>query len=109
MKECRTCTLHRKVLCTSAIIMDGNGRWAEPARSASDRRARKGADAVRRTIESAPDLGIGALTLYAFSSDNWKRPAEEVSALMRLFEQYLQTEVDECVRKGRTTLLYRQT
>ena len=60
---------------------------------------RKGADAVRRTIETAPQFGIHALTLYAFSSDNWKRPAEEVSALMRLFEQYLESEVEECSGK----------
>ena len=82
-----------------AIIMDGNGRWASQRGLPRIAGHRKGADAVRRTIECAPDLGVVALTLYAFSSDNWKRPAEEVSALMRLFEQYLQTEVDECIRK----------
>jgi undecaprenyl diphosphate synthase len=80
--------------------MDGNGRWASQRGLPRLAGHRKGADAVRRTIESAPNFGIGALTLYAFSSDNWKRPAEEVSALMRLFEQYLRTEVEECVAKG---------
>lgn len=55
---------------------------------------------MRRTIEAAPDAGVGALTFYAFSSDNWKRPADEVGALMGLFEQYLISEVDECVRKS---------
>jgi len=79
--------------------MDGNGRWATERGLPRVAGHRKGADAVRRIIESAPPLGIGALTLYAFSSDNWKRPAEEVSALMRLFEHYLQTEVEECAAK----------
>ncbi|HEY6222182.1 MAG TPA: undecaprenyl diphosphate synthase family protein, partial [Gemmatimonadales bacterium] len=57
-----------------AIILDGNGRWAQ--RRGLERTAghRVGAEAVRRTVEAAPDLGIGALTLFAFSSDNWKRP-----------------------------------
>jgi|SRR5690349_9681897 undecaprenyl diphosphate synthase len=80
--------------------MDGNGRWAAQRGLPRIAGHRKGADAVRRTIELAPQFGINALTLYAFSSDNWKRPAEEVSGLMRLFEQYLQTEVEECVRKN---------
>ena len=83
-----------------AIIMDGNGRWA--ARRGLPRTAghRAGARAVRRTLEAAPGLGIATLTLYAFSSDNWQRPAPEVSGLMRLFEHYLQSELAECVRSG---------
>jgi undecaprenyl diphosphate synthase len=84
----------------TGIIMDGNGRWAAQRGLPRIAGHRKGADAVRRTIESAPQFGINALTLYAFSSDNWKRPAEEVSGLMRLFEQYLETEVEECLRKN---------
>ena len=80
--------------------MDGNGRWATGRGLPRVAGHRRGADALRRTIEAAPDAGIAALTFYAFSSDNWKRPAEEVGALMRLFEQYLTSEVDECVRKG---------
>src|SRR4051812_46314352 len=80
--------------------MDGNGRWAAQRGLPRIAGHRKGADAVRRTIESAPQFGVHALTLYAFSSDNWKRPAEEVSALMRLFEQYLESEVEECIRKN---------
>src|SRR4051794_38507965 len=83
-----------------AIIMDGNGRWATARGLPRVAGHRKGADAVKRTLEAAPDAGIGALTLYAFSSDNWKRPAEEVSALMQLLEQYLQSQIDECVEKG---------
>jgi undecaprenyl diphosphate synthase len=75
-----------------AIIMDGNGRWA--ARRGLPRAAghRAGADAVRRVVEAAPDSGVAALTLFAFSSDNWKRPPGEVAALMRLFARYLRTE-----------------
>lgn len=82
-----------------AIIMDGNGRWATARGLPRVAGHQKGADAVRRALEAAPKFGIGALTLYAFSSDNWKRPAEEVSALMALFEDYLQTQIEECVEK----------
>ena len=83
-----------------AIIMDGNGRWATSRGLPRVAGHKRGADALRRAIEAAPSAGIGALTFYAFSSDNWKRPAEEVGALMRLFEQYLISEVDDCVSKG---------
>ncbi len=79
------------------IIMDGNGRWATSRGLPRVAGHRKGADALRRTIEAAPAAGIHGLTFYAFSSDNWKRPADEVSALMRLFAQYLETQVAECV------------
>lgn len=82
------------------IIMDGNGRWAKARGLPRVAGHRKGADAVRRTLEAAPDLGIGMLTLYAFSSDNWKRPAEEVSAIMRLFSEFLQNQIAECVENG---------
>jgi undecaprenyl diphosphate synthase len=76
-----------------AIIMDGNGRWA--ARGGLPRTAghRAGADAVRRVVEAAPALGITTLTLFAFSSDNWRRPRDEVSALMSLLRRYLQAEL----------------
>jgi undecaprenyl diphosphate synthase len=75
-----------------AIIMDGNGRWAR--RRALPRPAghRAGGKAVRRTVEAAPELGISTLTLYAFSADNWQRPAPEVAALMELFERHLRDE-----------------
>ena len=79
------------------IIMDGNGRWATSRGLPRVAGHRKGADALRRTIEAAPPAGIHGLTFYAFSSDNWKRPADEVSALMRLFAQYLETQVAECI------------
>lgn len=80
--------------------MDGNGRWA--ARRGWPRIAghRAGADALRRTLEVAPELGIGTLTVYAFSSDNWKRPVQEVAGLMRLFRDYLTQEAAECAAKG---------
>ncbi|MGH7464929.1 MAG: polyprenyl diphosphate synthase [Longimicrobiales bacterium] len=83
-----------------AIIMDGNGRWA--AARGRPRRAghRAGAKAVRRIVECAPALGIDMLTLYAFSSDNWHRPAGEVASLMRLFEAYLRGETARCVAEG---------
>jgi undecaprenyl diphosphate synthase len=83
-----------------AIIMDGNGRWAEAR--ALPRRAghRAGADAVRRTVSAAAARGIGILTLYAFSSDNWRRPAPEVRHLMRLFRLHLLSEAGRCEKEG---------
>jgi undecaprenyl diphosphate synthase len=92
-----------------AIIMDGNGRWA--ARRGLPRPAghRAGADAVRRVVEAAPKLGITTLTLYAFSSDNWRRPRDEVAGLMGLLRHYLRTELDELVDKGaRLTVIGRR-
>jgi undecaprenyl diphosphate synthase len=83
-----------------ALIMDGNGRWA--ARRGWPRLAghRAGVETVRRLVDAAPSMGIGTLTLYAFSSDNWGRPAPEVSGLMRLFRQYLRREPAELARRG---------
>ncbi|HEX6306931.1 MAG TPA: polyprenyl diphosphate synthase [Longimicrobiales bacterium] len=83
-----------------AIIMDGNGRWATARGRPRHAGHRAGAHAVRRVVESAPGLGIGVLTLYAFSSDNWQRPRGEVSGLMRLFETYLRGETARCVAEG---------
>src|ERR1700704_2750633 len=83
-----------------AIIMDGNGRWALGRGLPRVAGHRAGAAAVRRTIEAAPDLGIKTLTLYAFSEDNWSRPAREVAALMKLLGRYLVDEVDRCVANG---------
>jgi len=83
-----------------AMIMDGNGRWA--TRRGLPRAAghRAGVEAVRRIVRAAPDVGITALTLYAFSSDNWSRPPAEVTALMRLFARYLHREVPELVAQS---------
>ena len=83
-----------------AVIPDGNGRWAQARQRQRPHGHRAGATAVRRTVECAPGLGIGMLTLYAFSSDNWHRPASEVGGLMRLFEQYLRGETARCVAEG---------
>jgi len=83
-----------------AIIMDGNGRWAAQRGLPRTAGHKVGADAVRRTIEAAARLGVGALTLYAFSSDNWKRPRREINALWRLFVQNLRAESSNCVENG---------
>jgi len=83
-----------------AIIMDGNGRWATARGLPRVAGHRRGAEALRRAVESAPGLGIGTLTVYAFSSDNWRRPRTEVSALMKLFHTYLRRERDKCVENG---------
>lgn len=83
-----------------AIIMDGNGRWAVSRGRPRTAGHVVGARTVRTIVEAAPSNGIGTLTLYAFSSDNWKRPSREVGMLMRLFRRYLLSEVDRCVRNG---------
>jgi undecaprenyl diphosphate synthase len=84
----------------AGIIMDGNGRWAQQRGLPRIMGHRAGAAAVRRAIEAAPDAGIHILTLYAFSSDNWRRPPDEVGALMELLQDHLTREARECARKG---------
>jgi undecaprenyl diphosphate synthase len=83
-----------------AIIMDGNGRWA--ARRGQPRIAghRAGVEAVRASVDTSARLGLGALTLYAFSTENWKRPRYEVDALMRMLRKYLRIELDEIHRQN---------
>lgn len=83
-----------------AIIMDGNGRWAAARGISRAAGHRQGAEAVRRVVEVAPSLGVGTLTLYAFSSDNWRRPPREVAALMRLFRSYLRAEARKLGDRG---------
>jgi undecaprenyl diphosphate synthase len=83
-----------------AVIMDGNGRWATARGLSRLAGHERGADAVRRAVEAAPALGIGVLTLFAFSADNWKRPRLEIDGLMALFRRYLETEVPALVREG---------
>ena len=78
-----------------AIIMDGNGRWARARRLPRLAGHRAGVRAVRETVRTCAELGIKALTLYAFSTDNWKRPPEEVGALMRLLVRFLRLELGE--------------
>jgi undecaprenyl diphosphate synthase len=82
------------------IIMDGNGRWALGRGLPRSIGHREGALAVRRVVEAAPDLGIGILTLYAFSADNWRRPPGEVGVLMRLFREFLRSDTQRCVANG---------
>src|SRR2546425_434206 len=83
-----------------AIIMDGNGRLAQGGGLRRVAGQRGGGAAVRRVVESAPGAGIGALTLYSFSWDNWQRPPGEVKALMSLFKSYLRREPSRCVAEG---------
>jgi undecaprenyl diphosphate synthase len=83
-----------------AIIMDGNGRWAKARGLPRVAGHRRGADAVRRVIRGAGELGIPILTLFAFSTENWTRPADEVSDLMGLLRHYLRNELEELRRNG---------
>lgn len=83
-----------------AIIMDGNGRWAMRRGLPRVSGHRAGVAAVRRTVEHAPDLGIGSLTLYAFSSDNWRRPADEVQSIFWLLRAYLRLETERLKQRG---------
>jgi undecaprenyl diphosphate synthase len=92
-----------------AIIMDGNGRWATARGLPRAAGHAEGARAVRRTVEEASRLGLGTLTVYAFSGDNWKRPSREVAALMRLFHRYLRSEAPRCAAEGvRLTVIGRR-
>ncbi|MEO1045336.1 MAG: isoprenyl transferase [Pseudomonadota bacterium] len=81
----------------AAIIMDGNGRWAKKRHLPRAMGHRAGVEAVRKTVRAARHLGLEALTLYAFSSENWKRPEEEVSDLMGLLRHYIRNDIDELV------------
>ncbi len=83
-----------------AVIMDGNGRWAKQRLRPRSLGHRAGARAVRTIVEFCLAEGIGALTLFAFSSENWNRPEEEVGALMKLFLRLLESEVEELTRLG---------
>ncbi|MFT4547540.1 MAG: undecaprenyl diphosphate synthase [Verrucomicrobiales bacterium] len=83
-----------------AIIMDGNGRWAKERGLPRRAGHRAGADAVQTTVEACSDLGIEFLTLYAFSSENWKRPKTEVKALMTLLERFLKEKTGEMHKKN---------
>ena len=81
-----------------AIIMDGNGRWAQKRGLPRIMGHREGVKSVRRTVTRARELGIGYLTLYAFSKENWQRPQEEVSLLMNLLYDYLEKELDRLLK-----------
>jgi undecaprenyl diphosphate synthase len=83
-----------------AIIMDGNGRWGVRQGLSRSDGHHAGADAVRRTVEAAPDLGVTTLTLFAFASANWQRPSAEVEALMTLFRSYLAEDAPRLIEGG---------
>ena len=83
-----------------AIIMDGNGRWAKRRNMPRVAGHRAGADAVREVVETARELGIRYLTLYAFSNENWKRPKREISALMTLLRRFMKGELEEMLHYG---------
>src|SRR5204862_6015787 len=83
-----------------AIIMDGNGRWAQRRGLPRAAGHRAGAEAVRRTLKAAAKAGVEVLTLYAFSSENWRRSEDEISDLKGLMGYYLERELDELAREG---------
>ncbi len=83
-----------------AIIMDGNGRWAAQRGQLRVAGHRAGVEAVRAAVDTSARLGLGALTLYAFSTENWKRPRYEIDALMRMLRKYLRIELDEIDRQN---------
>ncbi|HEY0832963.1 MAG TPA: isoprenyl transferase [Azospirillum sp.] len=83
-----------------AIIMDGNGRWAKARGLPRTAGHKKGVEAVRRTVEAARELGVGYLTIFSFSSENWRRPEEEVTDLMGLLRFYLRSEIAELHKAG---------
>ena len=83
-----------------AIIMDGNGRWAKQRNMPRTMGHKAGVETIRRIVKEADRLGIKYITLYAFSTENWKRPKDEVNALMKLLVQYLKSEVTELHKNG---------
>jgi undecaprenyl diphosphate synthase len=97
-------SLHSQIASSSpgglhvAIIMDGNGRWATRRGLPREAGHHAGVAALRRTVEAAPRQGIGTLTVYAFSAENWRRPETEVSALMLILRRYLELELARLVR-----------
>ena len=83
-----------------AIIMDGNGRWAKARGLPRTFGHRSGVNALKRTVEAAPELGIEWLTVFGFSTENWRRPAGEVSELMKLMKAYVASDLDRLAREG---------
>ena len=83
-----------------AIVMDGNGRWAKRRGLPRQVGHPKGVDAIRRVVEAAPKQGIRWLTLYAFSTENWRRPAGEVAEVMRLLKLYVNSDLEKLAREG---------
>ena len=83
-----------------AIIMDGNGRWAQSRRLPTAAGHRAGTRALRRTVEAAIELGVRSLAVYAFSTENWTRPQDEVEALMEIFGETIERELPDLARQG---------
>lgn len=83
-----------------AIIMDGNGRWAKQRGLPRTFGHREGVKALRRVVEGAPDLGIETLTVFGFSTENWRRPVSEVSELMNLLRTYVESDLEKLTREG---------
>lgn len=83
-----------------AIIMDGNGRWAKQRSRPRTFGHSEGVEALRRTVEAAGELGVGYLTVFGFSTENWRRPIEEVNALFDLLRLYVARDLDKLVREG---------
>ncbi len=91
---------NRPVPQHSAVIMDGNGRWAKKARSAAQGRPKVGAETFRTIATYCKDIGVKYFTVYAFSTENWKRPQDEVDALMNLFRAYLKEAAETMFERG---------
>ncbi len=89
-----------------AIIMDGNGRWAAARGLPVEEGHREGARALRRTVEAAIDLGVESLAVYAFSTENWARPAEEVESIMQLMDETIDRELPDLARQGVRTRFF---
>lgn len=87
-------TVHHSLPQHVAVIMDGNGRWAKSKGLPRTAGHKKGADALKRTLDNCKEIGIKYLTIYAFSSENWKRPSDEISDLMQLLQHYLHKELE---------------
>ena len=91
---------------SAAIIMDGNGRWAAARGLPVAEGHREGARALRRTVEAAIDLGVESLAVYAFSTENWARPTEEVEALLELLDETIERELPDLAKKGVRTRFF---
>jgi undecaprenyl diphosphate synthase len=91
---------HQDIPRHIAIIMDGNGRWANARGLPRVEGHRAGAESVREAVETCRELGVEYLTLYAFSSENWKRPEKEVNALMKLLERFLRDKLPEMLKQN---------
>ncbi|MBI1683140.1 polyprenyl diphosphate synthase [Caulobacter hibisci] len=94
----------------AAIIMDGNGRWAKRRGMPRALGHRAGVNALKRTVEGAPSAGVGVLTVFGFSTENWRRPAQEVSELMGLLKSYVESDLERLSREGvRVRIVGRRT